>query len=321
MKLRFELYLTDGAAQREHAGQMNSLMTNPVALTVFLPLILGLVLGAVLLFSRGSALVNLLGWATGLLFIYWLLEGVPPLPPIASKQKLGYLFLLAGPLGVAFDRFLSGGKNGWLAAVLPLIAVLVWLGWSKIISGSASSEIAVLMGIVVVVLLSAGMLNAGTATKALAVESQPEQTFLAPAAWMLTAIAGSIVSVAGLFLGMGQMLGAFAAMTGGVLLVSYAALLTKGTTIPVFTPASAYTVGFAISSTIILTTLFGPEPNKLSLMILSLTPLMPLAVTRWVSARLPKTPFLRPILAGAIIAIPAILASLFAILTGTSPFA
>ena len=300
---------------------MSSLFSNPVAMTVLIPLILGLLLGGVLWASRGSAVVNLVAWAAGLLFIYWLLEGAPPLPPISSKQKLGYIILLAGPLGYAFARFSEGGKNGWLAADLPLTAVLVWLGWSKFAAASLSSEIALLMGFAVLTLLGIGMLIADSMTKAPPLRALHELPFLAPAAWMLTAIAGSIVSVAGLFLGMGQMLGAFAAMTGGVLAVSYAALITTGKALPVFTRASAYAVGFAISSAIILTALFGPEPNKLSLLLLSLTPLMPLAVTRWVSGRLPNIPFLRPILAGAVIAIPAILASLIAVLNGTSPFA
>src|SRR5450631_4125106 len=34
-------------------------------------------------------------WLIGVLFIYWLLEGVPPVPPAAAKQKLGIFWCWA----------------------------------------------------------------------------------------------------------------------------------------------------------------------------------------------------------------------------------
>ncbi len=298
---------------------MPALLANPVVLTVLPPLLAGLILGILAWASGSNRLVVVLAWGAGVLFVYWLLEGVPPLPPIAAKQKLGYLIGFGALAGIA-SSLMPGARNraALASAVLAAVAV-VWLGWSKI-TNSGNTGIVVLAALLAV-LLAAGIVGWLSSDNADSDESQSEQPFLAPGILLTTAIAGSIVAASGLFLGMGQILGALSAMLGGALAVSYMALLVRGQGLALLPPGAIQAVGNALLCVVVLTALLGPSPSLLALIVLSTGPLLAVLLRSRIAALLPGAKFLRPILAGAIIAIPAITASLIAVLTGTSPFA
>jgi len=295
---------------------MTAILANPVALTVLPPLLAGLLLGLLAWASGGSRVAMAIGWGLGVVFVYWLLEGAPPFPPAAAKQKLGYLIALGGLAGVAWSVSPGNRAVPALASLMLAAVAVFWLGWSKIAVGGN-------MGVVLVagalaVLLAVGMVGwirseDGTGTA--------EAPFLAPTAQLTTAIAGSVVAASGLFLGMGQMLGALAAMLGGALAISYAALLIKGRGLDLLPPGAVLAVGNAVLYGVVLTALLAPSPSLAGLIILALGPVLAFLLRGRIAALLPQAPFLRPILAGAVIALPALAASLIAVLTGTSPFA
>lgn len=295
---------------------MSALFANPVTLTVLPPLLAGLLLGLLAWVTAGNRVAMAIGWALGVVFVYWLLEGVPPLPPAAAKQKLGYLIALGGLAGVVWSLFPGNRPFTALASLVLAVVAVLWLGWSKVIGGGNMGV--VLLAAALAILLAAGMIGwirsqdrAGAA----------EEPFLAPAVQLTTAIAGSIVAASGLFLGMGQMLGALSAMLGGALAISYAALLIRGRGLDLLPPGAALAVGNAVLCGVALTALLAPSPSLNGLIVLALGPVLAFLLRGRIAALLPQTQFLRPILAGAIIAIPAIAASLIAVLTGTGPFA
>ena len=304
---------------------MEAILANPVALTVLPPLLAGLLLGLLAWVSAGNRVVMAIGWSAGILFVYWLLEGVPPLPPIAAKQKLGYLLLFGGALGVLLSMLpLVGAGRLWPIMAAALVAAFVWLGFNTLNSGVMSGEVSFAFLptiLLIVVLLGRGLMESGRVAIAERGVPPTEQPFIIPIAWLATAIAGSISAAAGLFLGMAQMLGALAALTGGALMISHIALIAMGEGLRLMEPGAAFALGFAIACALLLTALLAPSANLLSLIVLSLSvPLTGYGRAR-IAALPPTMPALRPIIAGAIIAVPAVIACIVAMLTGGNPFA
>jgi len=295
---------------------MNAIFANPVALTVLPPLAAGLLLGLLAWVTSGNRVTMAIGWSLGVLFVYWLLEGVPPLPPIAAKQKLGYVFALGG-----FEALVCAAMP-WNRVALLILALLavVWLGWSKL--GDLANAELIMLAVLVALWLPSTTLIWQRAMQSDSAEPQSERPFILPAALLTIAIGGSIISASGLFLGMAQMLGAIAAMLGGALLVSYAALLVRARGLYLLPDGADVAVSAAILAGLVMTTLLAPSASQAALVVLSLGAILVAVVAaQRLPSALPDIPVLRPILAGAIIAIPAIASSLIAVLTGTSPFA
>lgn len=295
---------------------MNAIFANPVTLTIVPPLAAGVLLGLLAWVAAGNRLAMAIGWSLGALFVYWLLEGVPPLPPIAAKQKLGYVFALGG-VGALIAAFFPLARL--VLIVLAAVAV-VWLGWSKL-GDPANAEtvmlaaLAALWSITVTLVWQRVAQGDGTEVRA-------ENAFLVPAALLTMAIGGSVIAGSGLFLGMAQMLGALAALIGGGLIVSFLALLLRGRGVALLPEGADVAVDTAILSGLVMTTVLAPSVSQGALLMLTLgATLVAVLGARRLPAVLPAAPVLRPLLAGAIIALPAIAASLFAVLSGTSPFA
>ena len=297
---------------------MSNLLANPVALTILPPLAAGLVIGLLAWISGGNRVVMALAWGLGVLFAYWLLEGMPPLPPVAAKQKLGYLLAAGALVGLVFSLIDPGPTVFFLKSVALALLALVWMGWTKF--GDAQAIWTVVLAVLVTMLTGRGSLYSLSLASAKPTPGS-ERPFLAPAALLTTSIGGAIVAASGLFLGMGQMFGALASMLGGALAVSYLALLTRGEGLRLMPLGTVPIVSYAVVACAILTALLGPSVNPWALLILALGPLLAAVLSDRVARLLPDVAFLRPLLAGAIIAIPAVIASLLAVFTGTSPFA
>ena len=297
---------------------MNALLANPVALTILPALAAGVLLGLLAWVSGGNRVTMAVGWGLGVLFIYWLLEGVPPFPPVAAKQKLGYLLAVGSVVGLVFSFINVPRWVFFFKSIAMALLALGWLGWAKF--GDADNVWTVVLAVLVTMLIGRGSLY----QLPLAVEAADashEHPFIAPAALMTTAIAGAIVATTGLFLGMGQILGALAALLGGALAVGYLALLIRGHGVLLMPKGSVPVVAYAVLCGAVLTALLGPSVNAPALLILATGPILTALLAPRIAAAMPNIPLLRPILAGAVIAIPAIIASLIAVLTGTSPFA
>lgn len=297
---------------------MSSLFANPIALTVLPPLAAGVLLGLIAWLSGSNRAVMALAWGVGILFVYWLLEGVPPLPPIAAKQKLGYLIGLGALLGVAASLLPTARNRLAIASAILAAVAVVWLGWSKISAGGNAG--ALLLAALLAILMAAGVIGWFLNLNEESVDASSEHSFIPGSVLLTTAVAGSIIAAAGLFLGMGQMLGGLAAMTGGALAVSYLALLLRGGSLALLAPGAVLALGNAVLCAFVLTGLLGPSPSVPGLIVAAAGPLAALWLRPTITGLLPRAPALRPILAGAILAIPAFVASLYAVLTGTSPF-
>ena len=293
---------------------MRELFSNPITAGIVLPLLVGIATGLFMLSVRGMEMIATLAAIVALIFVYWLLEGVPPFPPIASKQKLGYLVGMGGIAACLLPMAAWRRPAGFALTAAGTLAAFAWLGWPKF---QAGMSLHLLIAFGVAILLAGGTtMLAQTDDDA---SPQAEMQFLNPAAILSTAFASAIIGFMGLFIGMAQFLGAIAALTGGALLVGYGALLMTGKPRASLTPTACLGVSFALSAALILTALLGPEPHPVALLIAPFSLYMPRLVAGPLNGLLPRFQWLRPVVAGALIALPALLASLVAWFGGTSP--
>jgi hypothetical protein len=265
--------------------ESNAMFSDLMISTIHAPLLCGLGLGLFALFRQRPAQILVVATVL-LLAVYVWLEGLPTFPPVASKQKLVYLLLLAGLVAFATPRrFLPILTAGFL------ILAAVWLGWAKISQGGLFAIAPVLAPVLAPIM--AATVASRSLTKA------DTGNFLGPLALLVFAIGGAVLSLLGVFVGFAQVSGACAAFVGGVLVVLYAAMLT-GRDVSLGAPATVFLL-LALTSVVILIGLFAPEINVLALIILAATLVMPAFVPLF--SRLPV--FLRPVMQGAATAVPA----------------
>lgn len=288
---------------------MSALLGNPMVTTAALPLVLGMVMAllARVVLPPFSPVLSPVSAAL-LLFFYWDTLGPPVVPPVAASQKLIYLAFAGIVMGLLLESLLSAAVAGKLVAA-ALAAALLWLGWRRIAGGALDLQM--------IAALIAGLLTIVGAAMLLSLKASPsppvEEPFLVPAAMLALCLAGAIISVLGASIVTGQLLGSLAALAGGWCLVQYIAVLRGGS-------ASAWSKGteliliYAAATVLIQVALLAPKANPAALM---LSPL-PLAVAALMPGPLqglvPGARPLRPLVAGLLIAIPAILAILTALL-------
>ena len=276
--------------------------------TAALPLLLGIALA---LLARSvlpaSSPVLTLAWSALLLFFYWDTLGPPALPPVAASQKLIYLAFAGIVIGLLPARILSASTAGVLA-VAALAAALLWLGWRRIAAGSLDLQMIAAIVAGVLTIVGAAMLMSRTASPSPAVE----EPFLAPAAVLAMALSGAIISVLGASIVTGQLLGSLAALIGGWCLVQYIAVL-RGSAAASWSKGVEFLLLYASATVLIQVALLAPKANPAAL-ILSPLPLIVVALVRGpLQGLLPGMRPLRPLTAGILIAIPAMLAILAAI--------
>jgi hypothetical protein len=280
---------------------------NPMVVTAALPMLLGIVLA---LLARSalasSSLVLTLLWAAFTLFFYWDTLGPPAVPPVAASQKLIYLAFAGIVIGL-----LPGlsGRTASIIVMAALAAAFLWLGWRRI--GAGALDLQMIAAIVVGLLAIVG----GAIAMALRASPSPEveAPFLVPAAVLGMALSGAIVSVLGASIVTGQLLGALAALVGGWCLVQYLATL-RGGTAAAWGKSVAFLLLYATATVLIQVALLAPKANPVAL-ILSPLPLIAAALVSGPLQRfLPGARPLRPLIAGLLIALPAMLAILVAII-------
>jgi hypothetical protein len=104
-------------------------LNNPIFQAVIGPFAVAfLVIGASRLVGcrTGSEVLAGLGVAAGLLAAFFQLRGIPPLPPNSAPEKLFYLIVLAGLIGVALDLLGHPPRIGRLAFLLFPVICLAW---------------------------------------------------------------------------------------------------------------------------------------------------------------------------------------------------
>lgn len=287
---------------------MSAFLGNPMVTTAALPLLLGIVVALLVRFvpPQAPAIATLICGAA-LLFLYWDTVGTPAFPPIAASQKLVYLAFAGILAGLLAERVLNGTGAGMFAAA-AIGAAFLWLGWRRI--AAAPVDLTLMAALATGLLTAAGAV--GLVRMRPETSSSVERPFLVPAAVLSLSLAGAIISVLGASIVVGQLLGSLAALVGGWCLFEYLAVL-RGQPAVSWGRGIEFLFLFAIGTALIQVALLAPKADPVALV---LSPL-PLFIAALLPARLqgvlPGAVPLRPLVAGLLIALPAMLAVLIAI--------
>ncbi|CDX14138.1 conserved membrane hypothetical protein [Mesorhizobium plurifarium] len=286
---------------------MSAVLGNPMVTTAALPLLLGIALALAARFTLPAAppVLTLL-WAALLLFFYWDTLGPPVMPPVAASQKLIYLAFAGILIGLLPERTL-GRRTGFLA-VIAFAAAFLWLGWRRLAGGALDLQLIAALAVGLLTLIGAALLIARRPSPS----PSPEEPFLAPAAVLALSLAGAIVSVLGASIVTGQLLGSIAALVGGWCLAQYLAALRGGAT-AAWSKGVEFLLLYAAATVLIQVALLAPKANPPALILSSLPPLAVALVRGPLQNLLPGARPLRPLVAGILIAVPAILAIVTAI--------
>ena len=195
------------------------MLANPIVKVAVLPFVLGLLCALALRGVQASSRVTGLVLGLSVCAVYLMLEGLPPVPPVASKQKLAYLVLLSVVLGVGIVPLVKDRRLGAVVAAGFLLLSLLWLGWRKI-TGNPTAEFFLLL---VVFWLAGTAILAETSRLARrsSVRGGAAETMRAPMLLLIAAFAGSLVAILGAYIGLSQYSGALGALLGGYLLVEF----------------------------------------------------------------------------------------------------
>ena len=287
---------------------MSAFLGNPMVTTAALPLLLGIVMALLVrpVPSKAPAVATLICGAA-VLFLYWDTVGAPVFPPIAASQKLIYLAFAGIVAGLLPGRILNGPKAGLLAAVAIVVA-FAWLGWRRIAAGPVDLQM--------MAALASGLLTAAGAAALMVMRPEPsaaaERPFLTPAAVLCLSLAGAIVSVLGASIVVGQLLGSLAALVGGWCLVEYIAVL-RGRSSAGWSKGVEFLMLFAAGTALTQVALLAPKANPAALMLSPLSLIVAALAPGLLQGLLPGTRPMRPLVAGFLIAVPAMLAVLAAI--------
>ncbi|RVD38155.1 hypothetical protein EN742_18400 [Mesorhizobium sp. M4A.F.Ca.ET.020.02.1.1] len=288
---------------------MNAVLGNPMVTTAALPLVLGIALGFV---GRASTLsawpAAVLTWAAAAIFFYWDIMGAPVLWPTAASQKLIYLALLGAAFALSAEnnpnlRVQAGG------AALLIVVALLWLSWRKLLSGV---DLQLATAAVVALLIAAGLV-ALLWIKGAAPSAQTEKPFLFPAAVLSVGFAGAITSVLAASIVVGQLLGSLAALTGGYCLFGFIEFLVARRSSFGWRTGTAILMLLCVAFPLIQTSLLAPKINHVAALLATMPPLVAWLVSGRLQFLLPSARAPRPLAAGFLIAVPAILAVLIAL--------
>jgi hypothetical protein len=262
--------------------------------TIFWPLGLGAILALVLMKGNQREPVLAFIVIASLITIYILLEGLPGLPPIGAKQKLVFVFMACVlAIAVASRQY---WRRGPVSAVV-LSTSLLWLGWSKfVIIVDWNGSIFLLAPLICAVLASRSL------------SSRSEEPFLWPLSLLNFAIGNSLLSLLGAFIGFAQVMGAFAAWTGGFLAMRYAFTLAKFDK-PSLPISVLWLALLSFVSGAFMIGLFAPNLNRAAFAILSLTLVTPIIVPEFVGL----SPRIKPIAFAVMTSVPALVAVLIAL--------
>jgi len=270
--------------------------SNPIFQAIIAPFAVAfVVVGASRLIGgrSGSALLAGLGVAGALLLALALLRGVPPFPPNSSPEKLFYLIVLAGALGLALD--LAGRPQALeRLAILAFPAIgLVWLDLRQLLAGP---ERALLIELV--------LLWLGGAVVLWRLRDAAARNGLTAAILVIaTAIGVAAVAALAPFMGLALASAAVGAAMGALAIWAYGTLILGGTPMTIGATALFAAAGGLVVMVQLLV-LFTPAASKPAAAFLVIVPFSGL-----VAERLPLDSgvigrILGPILQGAIAAVP-----------------
>ncbi len=283
------------------------MMNQLILTTIAGPFMLGIAaaLAAVMVPNRRGLMLALLV-PLAAIAIHFMLEGVPAFPPVSAKQKMPVILFAAAVLfGIlAFARQQPGRVTSMVLTAIPLAAATWWLGKTVLPANPVKS--AVVLAIFTVAACAVGLSTAASA------KARQGHSSALPTALLSVSAVAAITAAFGAFVGMAQVNGALAAFIGGWLLVTYIRFLRGDDEALALRGYEGVAFAFVISIHVIMTALFSPKAAPAALVMAA----MPLAVAAFILVqgvtleRFPRA--LRPIAAGIVTALPAILAIVIA---------
>jgi hypothetical protein len=293
---------------------MDVLADNPFVEAAALPFLAGIIFGLVLKLpwpARSLAATILVAVVSLVLavkvdFLVW--------PPNKATQKFFYIVCLGIIIGLGSNWTLRRPAALIVTTILLTAVAFIWLALGRLLAGGVTTP--VIVAAIVSVLLAAGIIFTIRAR----VERAPleHHPFLVPGAVLAVAASTAIVSMLGAFLGVAQFLGGIAALMGGYCLVGYVALLSGRAPVTEWGPGTEFLLLYVAGAGLILTTLLAPDASTSALIILVLSLAGPALVAGPLGRFLPTHRLLRPLAAGFVIAIPAIIAVLIAFAQSSS---
>lgn len=289
-------------------------MSNLLLTTFVWPLAIGALIRLVTVRQRGIGLERTLSvlLPLGAVACYVLLEGTPSFPPVSAKDKLPYLFAIAGVAGVAASGVWT--KAGWsprlAMSALAFGGSIAWLGRTAILAhlDSATPVWALAVAIIVVI----GLSGAGR-------DSDPSApgAVMAGAACLWQSLAAAAAALFAPYVGAAQLLIAWAAVLGGFLIVGYVAVLMNRPLGLAMPGAAAAVAAWVSAALLIMPLLFAQNVAYSALAIAAMTTLSPILLQRrgFAAAGFPR--LVRPVVCGLAPAAPALVSVAAAIGLGT----
>ena len=273
---------------------MSELLMNPGVQSSLIPLLSALaVMGLIHRLPTGAHQFVGLSVLAGFLVASYVTFGLPVVLPVASGQKIVYIAIISGGLGLVVQIFLRSGRFLVLTSFFGIILSFLWIGWKKIFAPISMDHFGAFL-----ILAGCGL----AAYKVLSVrhrnaEDTNNNDDLVVLAVVLIAIAlnafiGASASIA-------QNSGALAASLVAIILRNWIGLKVQ------LGPVTKY-VPLIILPALLAQIHYFTKANMWPFILLLLAFFTGNLANRFVPLSVQKSRFMRPIIIGAISTIPAI---------------
>ena len=273
---------------------MSDLLMNPGVQSSLIPLLTALaVMGLIHRLPTGAHQFLGLSVLAGFLIASYVTFGLPVLVPVASGQKIVYIAIISGGLGLVAQIFLRSGCFLVLTSFFGIILSFSWIGWKKIFAPVSMEHLGALLilagcGLAAYKVLSIRHRNADNTNK------NDDLVILAVVsiAIALNAFMGASASIA-------QNSGALAASLGAIIICNWVGLNVPPGPVTRFIP-------LIILPALLAQIHYFTKANMWPLALLLLAFFTGNLAHRFVPPYIQKSKFMRPIVIGAINTIPAI---------------
>jgi hypothetical protein len=273
---------------------MSDLLMNPGVQSSLIPLLTALaVMGLIHRLPTWAHQFLGLSVLAGFLIASYVTFGLPVLVPVASGQKIVYIAIISGGLGLVAQIFLRSGCFLVLTSFFGIILSFSWIGWKKIFAPVSMEHLGALLilagcGLAAYKVLSIRHRNADNTNK------NDDLVILAVVsiAIALNAFMGASASIA-------QNSGALAASLGAIIICNWVGLNVPPGPVTRFVP-------LIILPALLAQIHYFTKANMWPLALLLLAFFTGNLAHRFVPPYIQKSRFMRPIVIGAINTIPAI---------------
>jgi hypothetical protein len=273
---------------------MSDLLMNPGVQSSLIPLLSSLaIMGLIRRLPTGAHQFLGLSVLAGFLVASYVTFGLPVAVPVASGQKIVYIAIISGGLGLFAQIFLRSGRFLVLTSFFGIILSFLWIGWKKILAPVSIDHFGALLilaccGLAAYKVLSVRHRNADYTN------NNDDLVILAVVsiAIALNAFMGASASIA-------QNSGALAASLGAIILHNWIGINVQLGPVTRFVP-------LIILPALLAQIHYFTKANMWPLALLLLAFFTGNLAHRFVPLSIQKSRFMRPIIIGSISTIPAI---------------